>query len=385
MSPNSAEVVVIGGGINGAAILYHLARQGVRDALLIERGRIAGGPTGASSAIVRQHYANETYARMARDGLRFFQRFSELTGGDAGFRAIGYVMLVPERDISSLRETIAMNQRVGIKTSFVTPEQIRDLEPLARLDGVAGGAFEPDSGYADPAGTTHGLVNWAIREGARVWRDTRATRVLVEGGRVSGVETGRGFVRAGQVVVAAGPWTALLLKDIGPQLPTRPSRHPVATFECSDAVRPRRIVADVTNQIYLRPEGANLLIVGALAAAPIGTDADPDAFDPRPTSDEITFFAEGVVRGFPALATARSRGGWTGIYDISPDRHHIIDEIPSARGCFVVCGTSGHGFKLGPAVGAVTVDMVLGLEPRYDVSGFSLSRFSPTAPGRPPS
>ncbi len=379
MTQRSAEVIVVGGGINGAAILYHLARRGVRDCLLVERGRIAGGPTGVSSAVVRQHYQSELYSRMALDSLRFFQHFAELTEGEAGFRPIGYVLVAREREMPALRATVAMHQRLGIRTSCLTAAQIRELEPLVRVDDLGGGVFEPESGYADPAGTAQGLVSWAVARGARVWRDTSVTRLLTEGDRVVGVETPRGSVRAARVIVAAGPWTAGLVRGVGMELPTRPSREPVVTLECQAGMRPRHVVADVANQIYLRPEGADLLLVGGLASAPIGTDADPDAFDARPTNADIAFFSERALAGFPALGSARSRGGWAGIYDMSPDRCHIIDELPSARGCFVVCGTSGHGFKLAPAVGALAADLVLDRVPPYDTSVFRSSRF-----GQPP-
>ncbi len=373
---NSYEVIVVGGGINGAAVLYHLVAGGVRDCVLIERGRIAGGPTGVSSAVVRQHYADETYAKMALESLRFFQRFGELTGGDAGFRPIGYLLVAPDHHASALRTTVEMHQRLGIRTSWVSPSEIAQLEPLMLTEEIAGGAFEPESGYADPAGTTAALVAWSAARGAAVWRDTAVTRIVTRGGRVVGVETPGGLVSADRVVVAAGPWTADLARGVGVELPLRPSREPVASIQCADGQRTRHVVADVANQIYLRPEGAELLIVGGLASASVGSDADPDTFDRSTTSAEDAFFVERVLARFPALRSARSRGGWAGIYDMSPDRRHIIDELPGARGCFVVCGTSGHGFKLGPAVGALVVDLVLGRAPRHQASAFGLARFA---------
>lgn len=379
MSQHSADVIVVGGGINGAAVLYHLVQRGVRDCLLIERGRIAGGPTGVSSAIVRQHYQSETYSRMALDSVRVFQRFTELTGGDAAYRAIGYVALVRERGVPPLRATIAMHQRIGIRTSFVTTAEISELEPLADVEGLGGGAYEPESGHADPVWTANGFIASAMRGGAAVWRDTAVTRLLTNGDRVVGVETSQGSVFAERVVVAAGPWTAGLARGVGVELPIRSSRHPVVLFECSAGQRARHVVADAPNQVYLRPEGTDLLLVGGLAAAPIGSDADPDVFDGRPTRAEEHFFTERALARYPALASARSRAGWAGIYDMSPDGWHIIDELSTARGCVVVCGTSGHGFKLGPAVGALAADLVLGRELQYDANAFRLSRFASKA------
>lgn len=384
MSVPSYDAVVIGGGISGAAILHHLVRRGLRRCVLIERGGVASGPTGVSSAIVRTHYQNETYARMALEGLRFFQRSGELNGGSASFRATGYLLLAPEADVPQLSSTVAMHQRQGIRTSFVGPEEIRELEPAASLEGVGGGAFEPESGHADPVGTAHALVAAAVDGGAVVWRNTPVTRVLVDDGVVTGVSAGGDrTVRSERVVIAAGPWSRELARAAGTDVPTLPVRHPVAVLESGGGRRPSRVVADISGQIYVRPEGTDLLLAGGLAGAPIGAPADPDAFDARTSVAEAAFFAERVLRRFPSLDASRGRRGWAGIYDMSPDRAPIIDELPTARGCFVVCGTSGHGFKLAPAIGALVADLVLGATPAYDPAMFRLARFE-SGPGKGP-
>lgn len=378
-----ADVVVVGGGINGVATLYGLLQRGCRDVLLIERQSIASGPTGASVAIVRQHYSHETTARMALDSLRFFQHFAEHTGGDAEFREIGVLVGAAPADVPALKANVAMHRRIGIKVDLLTPADLREVEPRAIMDEAEGMAFEPESGYADPVRASQSFANWCLDHGARIWQNTGVRRLLVEGGRIAGVETARGPVYAERVVLAAGPWSAALAAETGCDLPLLPSRHPVATYHRPVELGLHRIMLDMANSMYLRPEGHGLTLAGLLDDEGADVRADPDEFLTRCTAAESEEIGARLVRRYPTFDALTVQGGWAGIYDVAPDWYHIIDELPTARGCFVVCGTSGMGFKLGPVVGGVLADLALGREPAYDISIFRLARFATAAAPTP--
>lgn len=376
MTVTTADVVVIGAGVNGTATAFHLMGKGAKSVLLIDREGVASGPTGQSSSIVRQHYSHEVTAMMARDSLHFFQHFAEHTGGTAEFRTVGAVIASPERSLASVRAVVEMEQRIGIRTEMISLGRLRELEPDMRVDDLAGGAWEPDAGYADPVATCSSLLGWATSHGARTWLQTRVNRLLVEHGRVVGADTDKGAVRCDRVVLAAGPWCAQLAASAGTRLPVRASRHPVLVFHRQHGrSRPEHIVFDLVNRMYLRPDASELILVGSLDIAHAENDADADDFDRSARFDEISDWAAMLLNRYPSYEDVEARRGWCGIYEFSPDWHHVIDELPSARGAFVVCGTSGHGFKLGPACGDILSDLVLGRTPRYEINEFRMERF----------
>jgi glycine/D-amino acid oxidase-like deaminating enzyme len=372
----SFDAIVIGAGVNGAATAFQLVKKGMRDILVVERGTLAGGPTGASSAVVRQHYGHEATARMAKDSLTFFQNFEELTGGNADFKTCGVVVVGSEEKLGTVREVVAMQQRVGIQTQMVDRDSILELEPDMYMEDIGGGAWEPDAGYADPVGTTAGLMSSAIAGGAQVQYETSVEELLVESGAIKGVITSRSPIHSDIVVVAAGPWTPLLALSVGVEIPIRSSRHPVLVYGHPSGRRPQHIVFDLNQIMYSRPEGADMTLVGTLDIAHSQDDANPDDFDRQPTLDEVGAWGQMLMTRFPEYTDIETRRGWCGIYEYSPDWHHVIDELPTAQGCWIVCGTSGHGFKLGPAVGDIVSDLALGHSPRYQVADFRLARFA---------
>ena len=372
----SFDAVVIGAGVNGAATAYQLVRKGMRNIVVIDKGALASGTTGASSAVVRQHYGHEVTARMAKDSLTFFQNFEELTGGNADFKTCGVVVVGSEEKLVTTREVVAMQRRVGINTQMVDRDAILELEPDMYMEDVAGGAWEPDAGYADPVGTTAGLMTSAISGGATVQYETSVQELLVEGDSIKGVMTSRGPVHSDIVVVAAGPWTPGIAASVGVEVPVRSSRHPVLVYSHPSGRRPEHILFDLNQIMYSRPEGADMTLVGTLDIAHSQDDANPDDFDRQPTFDEVAAWGQMLMNRFPEYTDIETRRGWCGIYEYSPDWHHVIDELPTARGCWIVCGTSGHGFKLGPAVGDIVSDLALGRTPKYEVADFSLARFA---------
>jgi glycine/D-amino acid oxidase-like deaminating enzyme len=376
--PPTAEAVVVGGGSTGASVAYHLARRGVA-VVLLERRFLASGPTGRSSAIVRQHYAYPVTARMAKLALDVFQRFDEVIGGACGFTRTGYLALVGPDDREALAGNVAMQAAVGVRTRIVGPAEIRQLVPQMAVDDLAAAAHEPDAGYADPAGTTAALARRARELGARIVEGTPVRRIVVAGGAVTGVETSGGSVATQTVVVAAGGWTPRLLAPLGVEVPITNTLHQIGVFERpADFGPPHPVCGDFVNQVYFRPEQGGLTLVGSTKHTHDEV-VDPDSYLAAAEPGWLREFAERSVQRFPRLEAARSRGGWAGFYDTTPDFQFILDHAPGVAGLFVAAGFSGHGFKHSPILGDLVADLVLGTapsDPLIDLSFFALSRFA---------
>jgi sarcosine oxidase, subunit beta len=344
------DVAVIGAGVHGASVAFHLAGRGVRTVVL-ERSAAAGGPTGRSSAIVRAYYTNAFLASVARDSIGMFRDFEQHTGRSSGFRETGLLVLHPPEDEVTVREVVPRLNDQGIPTDLLEPQQVVAEWPAFDLDGIAIAALERDAGYADPVLTTQGMLERARELGA----ETRYGRVtaIEPDGEAWTLTTGEGTtVTAERVLIAAGPWSQGLAAMVGAELPLTVERHIVATFAWSDDVRvPAH--GDLPNGYYFRPEGDELFLVGPLHPEPT---VDPDDFDERVGPDEASHLGARVVKRAPPLLHATSRGGWASLYDVSPDWQPVIGEIVPR--VFVDAGTSGHGFKLAPALGAHIADLI---------------------------
>ena len=364
---SSYDVAVIGAGVHGASVAFHLANRGVRTAV-IERTAPAGGPTGRSSAIVRAYYTNAFLARVARDSIAMFRDFEQHTGRDAGFRETGLLVLHPPEDEATVREVVPRLNDQGIPTDLLEPQQVVAEWPAFDLDGIAIAAFERDAGYADPVLTTQGLLERARELGAEV-NLGHGVMSIERRGSAWNVSTTDGSIAAERVLIAAGPWSAPLAAMVGADLQLTVERHIVATFAWSDDTRvPAH--GDLPNGYYFRPEGEELFLMGPLHPEP---NVDPDDFDEHVGTSEAERLGAGVVRRAPALRHATARGGWASLYDVSPDWQPVIGEI--APGVFVDAGTSGHGFKLAPALGAHIADLLTGGEADPGLDQFHPRRF----------
>jgi sarcosine oxidase subunit beta len=380
----TADVVVIGAGIVGTSAAFYLSQRGLRVAL-VEKRFVAAGATGKSSAIIRQHYSNPVTARMARWGVRVFQNFAEEVGGECGYAKTGFAILVNEREHRGLEENVALQQSVGINTRVVSATELAELDPGIQVTADVIGAYEPDGGYADPATASVSLAEAAKRLGAQVLQDTPVTGIAMRGGGVASVETRQGKISAPAVVNCTNAWAPAIARMVGVDLPIVASRHQVAIFQRPpEHKRPHLTAGDFLNNIYFRPDGG-LTLVGSIDPDEANEKADPDHYNEVADFDFIEFASARVCQRYPYMQRALSKGGWTGIYDVTPDWHPIIDEAPAGSGVFHAAGFSGHGFKLGPAVGVMIADMVThtrtptdGMDRRM----FRLSRFAENDPVR---
>lgn len=380
----TADVVIIGGGVTGASTAFHLTRRGVRDVIVVDKGAIASGGTGKSSACVRQHYSTAETCRMIRYSLDFFQHFAERTdGGSCGFRPTGYLLGVDERMRAPMEASVALQRSVGIDTRLVSPAEMRELEPRLRADDLVAGCYEPASGYCNPVETAQGFARAAHAAGARILEDTAVVGLLVDGDRVRGVHTAAGDLLAPVVVNAAGLWSARVSALAGVALPISVCRHKISIVTWPEADRrPHPMVYDFVTNIYTRPEMHDHLLVGGLDADEAHDVADPDSYKEGVSLDESTDALARVSHRFPVLADGRIARGYAGCFDVTPDWHPILDRV-GPEGYHVAAGFSGHGFKLSPAVGHLVATLIVeGPSGHPDLSTFRLSRFAEGKPIR---
>jgi len=374
----TADVVIVGGGVTGCSIAFHLAERGVRDVVVLERRFLASGGTGRSVGIMRQLYPTPETSRMVLHSLRVFQHFREVTGGDAGYVQCGAIIAVAPAQQETLRRTVDAQRALGIQARLLSPAEIRELEP--RIDPWAVGAavYEPESGYGDPTGVTAGFALGARRRGVRIEQMAEVVGVRVEAGRVAGVRTAAGEEIQTRVVVnAAGLWCRQVAALAGVDLPIVVGRHPVFIVERAPAFgAPHPVYLDLASATFLRPETGGLTLTGFLDADEPHHPMDPETLGADVPFDEVARIMERAARCLPALGEGRYQRGYAGAFDISPDWMPILDETP-VRGFYVAVGLSGHGFKLAPAIGRLVADLITeGHSSLADLRAFRLDRFA---------
>ncbi len=372
-----ADVVIVGAGVMGCSAAFHLAaRKGPR-VVVIEKGALASGMTKRSGALIRTHYPFEPEARLALASLRVWQNWKDQVGGSCGFTPTGLVTTASEANAAQLRSEVEMLRGIGVNTRIVSADELRALQPAARSDDVALAAYEPDAGFADPVAATQTLAARAKDLGVTFKTGTYVKSILVDHGRVTGVDTNVGLIETLTVIVMAGPWSDRLLHPLGVELGLEFRRAEVAFFD-----RPAELKAghaafiDTITGAHFRPHPFGLTMAG-LNTPPPEPLKNPDQFDETVSPEAAADVRQRIAARLPALANARFTRGHAGIYDMTADGHAGLGHAPGIHGLVVAAGFSGDGFALAPAVGACISELIADGEARsVDLSAFRLERFA---------
>ena len=370
----TADVVVVGGGVNGVSIAYALAARGVPRVVLCEQAALANGASGRSSALVRMHYTNEWDARLAFASFPVFRDWPEIMGGPPVFTHTGFVNVVAPQFSDALGKNVEMLRRIGVNTVAMTPAQLRDLQPFANVDDIGAAAWEPESGYADPATTVDGFARRGSELGARILQWTPVRKILRSESRVIGVETSAGRIDAGAVVVAAGAWAPRICREIGVELPARPKGIDTVQVTRPPALaQPHVIFIDNVLGTYFRPESGIRTIVGVPCQE---WDLDPDA--PMVLPPEAPGVgAQILTHRIPAMEGATLARGYRAFDCYSRDRHAILGRVDGIDGLYLATAFSGSGFKIAPAVGVCMAELIVdGRAKTVDIDAFGLRRFA---------
>jgi sarcosine oxidase subunit beta len=356
--PASAEVVVVGGGIMGASALYHLARAGCTDALLVERETLAAGSTSRAAGGIRAQFSDELNVTVSLECIRRFERFAEEPGGEIDFKQWGYLFLLTSSDdVASFERSLDVQRAQGVPSRLLSAIEAEEIVPGLEVDDVLAATFCPIDGYATPEAAVQGYAGAAAAMGASVAQGCAALRIVVEGGRVAGLETDGGLVSTDRVILTAGVWSRDLALTAGVEIPVTPEKRHVFFTEPGDPLpHELPLTIDFATGFYFHREGDGLLFGGR-----------------PPTLEEL---APDAVRRLPVLEDIPVRGGWWGYYEMSPDLNAIVGQTDDPEGLVYATGFSGHGFQQGPVVGEHIALLALGLPTPFDLSPLSLERFS---------
>jgi sarcosine oxidase subunit beta len=373
---STADAVVIGSGVNGAAVAYNLVKRGLKRVVLLEKYLIASGGTGRSAAIVRQHYSNQELVLMVKRSVEVFRNFHEEIGGRSGFVGCGWAFLIPEYVSEGFSRNITMQQKLGVETGEITKEELIELEPRIDLADVSRIAYEPGSGYADPHDTTYSYVQRFRELGGELKQRTSALGLIIKSGEIEGVRTSAGDISTDVVVNAAGPWASQVGDWAGIEVPIKVTREEEIIVETSDLGGPLKLaISDMAKAIYYRPFGTSCTLLGK--GFPKEYEyVDPDDYQERA---DLTFIEDATalfIQRFPSFENAIQINAYTGLYDVTPDWYPILGAVEELKGFYLCAGFSGHGFKLAPAIGELMAEEVIdGKAHSIDISRFNLSRF----------
>ncbi len=370
--PQTADAVVIGGGVMGASTAYHLAKRGMKNVVLLEKEAFFGtGATGRCAGGVRYQFATEVNIRLSQLSLPMLENLKEETGTDSGYRALGYlIFLTREKDIQVFKQNVALQHSLGVPTQWLTPEEVRKRLPMMRLDDVLGATINAKDGLADPNSVVMAYVGAGARLGVKAISQAPVTGILKNDSRVTGVVTAQGEISTPVVVNAAGPWLKLVGDMAGVDLPITPVRRQwLTTTAIPGLPKDFPFVIDFGQSLYFHPEGEGLLTGMSNPSEPAGYDqsVDPDW--------ELTHM-EAAIERLPALEQAGLSARWAGLYENTPDAHPIYGKTP-LEGFYVVGGFSGHGFMHGPVSGLLMSEIILdGRAATLDISSLDYWRFA---------
>ncbi|MFH8612841.1 NAD(P)/FAD-dependent oxidoreductase [Streptomyces sp. NPDC018029] len=376
--PPAADVVIVGGGVMGASIAFHLAEAGVRDIVVVERGELACGSSGKPIGGVRAQFSDPLNIELGHRSLRAFRNFPRRPGADIGLDTVGYLFLLTSPDqVADFEEGVRTQNGLGVPSRMIGPCEARALCPYLSTEGLVAAAHSPADGHARPALVVHGYARAAARAGAVFATHTTVTGMDTAGDRVTVVHTDRGPVSCSAVVCAAGAWSARIGAMVGVEFPVRPLRRQLAFTVPLVPAAPRvPFTIDFASSAYFHNSDDGLLLG-------LADPRETEGFDTTWTPEWLELFRAVARQRAPALAEMEVSGGWAGLYEVTPDHNALIGRCAAPANLLYATGFSGHGFLQAPAVGEIVRDLYLGRRPCVDVAPLATERFEAGSASRP--
>lgn len=370
--PNTADIVIIGGGVMGASALYHFASRGHRSVVLLEREESFGtGATGRCAGGVRYQFSTGINVRLSLESLPMLERFKDEIGQDVNYRQCGYLLVATnEKDAAAFRRNVDLQNQLGVPTQLLSGDDVRARLPQMRFDDALAGTFNQKDGLVDPNSVVMGYVSAAQRLGAKALTNAAVTGIHVSGGKVEEVATRAGSIKTRTVINAAGPWAGVVGEMAGVHIPIVPIRRQMfTTTAMPELPRDFPFVIDFSQSLYFHREGEGLLVG-------MSNQNESPGFDQNVDEDFELVNLEAAINRLPMMERAGRAAHWAGLYEVTPDAHPIFGQTP-VDGYHVVAGFSGHGFMHGPVAGKLISEFILDAAFKtVDVSALDLARFS---------
>lgn len=368
--PTRARVVVIGGGVMGLSTAYHLAKQGVQDVVLVERGELGAGSTCKAAGGVRAQFSDAVNIELGMRSLEVFRSFPELFDQDIDLDECGYLFLLErEEDLRTFERNVELQRSMGLESRIISVEEAKELSPLISTEGLIAGVWSPEAGHCTPESVVQGYARAARALGVRIIRHCEVTDVVREGDTITAVETAQGSIATDTVVCCAGAWSRALGDMVGVDLPVDPVRRELLVTEpMPDLPANVPFTIDFSTTMYFHREGPGLLVGMS------NQDEEP-GFSLEHTDEWLEQVVEAAGRRVPVLEEVGMASRWAGLYEVTPDHNALIGEAEGVSRFLYATGFSGHGFLQGPAVGQVMAELYLGQTPSVDVSALHGRRF----------
>jgi len=363
------EVIIIGAGVIGCSIAYHLAKMGCHDVTILEKNLIGSGSTDRCAGGIRQQFSTEANIRLSVESVRFFERFEEEIGHPADFRQNGYLMLATtEAELEIFRQSVALQRSLGAEVNLLSSQEAREIVPGLNVDDVLGATHCSDDGYADPYSVVQGFASAARRLGVKIHPETEVTGIM-RTGRTWCLTTSKGKLQSPTVVVATGAWSGQVGKMLGVDIPVHPSRrHIFVTTPLHEIAKNAPMVVEFCNGFWFRREGPGLIFG-------MRNPEEPESFDISVDWGFLPTIAETASHRLPFLKDMGVVRAQAGLHEDTPDANAIIDGVPGMEGLYLACGFSGHGFMHSPAVGRLVASLVLEKQAISELAPFTLERF----------
>ena len=373
----SPDVLIIGGGVVGCSIAYHLTRRGCRNVVVVERNTIGSGSTAKAVGGIRQQFSRESNVRLAMYSVDFFEHFHERLelppdAGGIDFHQVGYLFLLSTQEaFTAFERNAALQQHLGLPVEVLTPEQVASRWLWLSVDDVIGATYCPTDGYGSPHEVTQAFAAQARRLGASFVEDAAVSTITREGRKIVRIETDQGSFSPGVVVICAGAWSGELGRLAGVEIPVQPLRRMCFLTDPFDAIpHDAPMTIEMPGTFHFRPEGSCFMFG-------MSDQDEPYSFNTTVDWQWLNSVVESAVNRVPVFEQARIRHGWAGLYETSPDHNAILGPIPGMENLHVATGFSGHGFMQSPATGMVLSEFILdGQAHSIDVSDLGIERFS---------
>ncbi|WP_433165482.1 NAD(P)/FAD-dependent oxidoreductase [Kribbella sp. CA-247076] len=369
--PEAADVVIVGGGVMGTSIAFHLAEAGVERVLLLERDELGAGSTSKAAGGVRANFSDELNIALGARSLEAFARFGVRPGQEIDLHRVGYLFLLDSADqVEAFHESTRLQNAAGQPTRMLDVAEAVALAPIISPDGLAGACFSPSDGHCTPESVVLGYATAARRLGAQLVTGCELTEIDVEGNQIRAVRTSRGPVRTSTVICAAGAWSRSVGDLVGVDLPVTPLRRQIVVTEpVAGLPSGLPMTIDFSSTFYFHREGPGLLVG-------MSDPEEQPGFHLDRTDTWLPHLTEAMERRAPALLDVGLTGGWAGLYEDTPDHNALIGEADELSRFLYATGFSGHGFLQGPAVGEVVRDLYLDREPFVDITPLHARRFT---------